>query len=127
MSYFEHDFKAHLQAASSVSAIVGEKIFPEVIPQGVSVPAIVYTVIFGEPRNSLDGFTSGLINYQVQVDCWCSTYEQALRLAHAVRDQVNTAYATFKTVIREFPGQSDYEPDTKRYRRMLYLSCWHHE
>jgi hypothetical protein len=124
---FEHDLKSHLQAGAGVSALVADRIFPLRLKDGGALPAVTYQVIYGATANSLDGFTSGMVNYQVQLDCWSETYEGALSLAKAVRDRMNTAATAFSAVIRDFPGNDDYEPDTKHYRRILNVSCWHHE
>ena len=126
-AYFDRDFKAHLQADSAIVAFVGDRIFPLVVPQAGSIPALVYTLVDGQLSNSLDGFTSGMVNYAVQLDCWARTYEDAMNLSIAVRNRLNIAATSFNTVIGGFPSLSEFEPDTRRYRRMLMLSCWHHE
>jgi hypothetical protein len=127
MNDFNDDFVAHLLGDASIVAVVGTRLFPETIPQQGAIPAITYRIIIGQPRNSLDGFTSGLVNYQVQVDCWARTFETARRLALLVRNRANTRHAHFSSVIAEYPGEDEFEPDTKRYRRMVNLSCWHQE
>jgi hypothetical protein len=127
MADFEDDFKAHLQADAALLALVGPKIFPLVIPQGGNVPAITYTVVDGEPRNSLDGWTSNLTNYHVQVDCWAASYETAKVMARLVRNRANLVANNFRSVIIRFPAEIHFEDGTKRYRRMIELSCWHNE
>ncbi len=124
---FEADLKSHLQGASAVSALVADRIHPQVLPEGSTLPAVTYTAVFGTPQNSLDGFTSTIVNYSVQIDCWAATFDAAAALALAVRARMNTAASSFSTVIREYPLLDDYEPDTKRYRRSLGCSCWHKE
>jgi hypothetical protein len=127
MANFEDDFKAHLQADAGLLMLVGPRIFPLVIPQSGNVPAITYTVVDGEPRNSLDGFTSNLTNYHVQVDCWARSYESAMVMARLVRDRANVVANNFRTVIIRYPAEIQFEENTKRYRRMVELSCWHNE
>lgn len=127
MNIFDRDLKAHLQADPAIAGYVGDRIFPLVVPQQGNVPAIVYSVVDGQPSNSLDGFTSGMVNYSLQLDVWARTHESCMQIAIAVRDRMNVAAATFTSVAQAFPALNEFEPDTRRYRRMLLFSCWHHE
>jgi hypothetical protein len=123
---FEADLKSHLSVAG-IGALVGERVYPIVRPQDSALPAITYSHVFGRPSNSLDGYTGGLQRFLMQIDCWAKSYEQVAALARAVRDRMNTAAATFSTVITEYPLLDDYEPETKLYRRSLSVACWYRE
>lgn len=125
--YFEEEFKTHLQADPAIAGLVSDRVFPDVIPQAGNIPAIVYTVVDGKPGNSLDGFTSGRVRYMVQVDCWARSYQTCLALARLIRDRLNLRTATLSTYTTSYPGVTEFEPDTKRYRRMLEVSCSHCE
>lgn len=124
---FEAALKTHLQDDATINGIVSERIHPVMVPERSPVPAITYTVIYGEPQNAVDGFTGALTRYTVQIDCWAETFATARRLAEAVRDRMNEAAASFRSVVREYPALDDYEADTKRYRRSVGVSCWHSE
>lgn len=124
---FEADLKQHLQADDVISALVADRIFPMIIPKGKAVPAITYTLVFGEPQNSLDGFTSNLRRITVQIDCWSQAHRTMLQLADAVVDRLNVVAANFRTVITEYPTLEDYEDETERYRRCIGASCWYTE
>jgi hypothetical protein len=124
---FEDLLKAHLQADTAIAALVADRIYPETIPQGSVIPAITYTVISGEPRNSLDGFTSKLVNYRVQLDCWCAGYRDAAALALLLRDRINTASTNLTGLCTSAPAAADFESETKRHRRNLDASFWHTE
>lgn len=124
---FEAEFKAHLSGASSVTDLINSKIFPLLLPEEVALPAVVYTIVNGDPQNSLQGFDSGLVRYDVQVDCWATKYARVIELALAVRDRLNVDASTFRTVIDQYPLLDDYEEETKRFRRCIGVSCWHRE
>lgn len=124
---FETDLKSHLQSGSAVSAIVDDRIYPVVVKEGSQMPAAVYSFPFGQTENSLDGFTSGVVRYRVQIDCWALTYRQVVLLALAIRDRMNVSAASFKSLIISYPSFDDYEPETKRYRRTMEFSCSHTE
>lgn len=120
---FEPDLKAHLQAASAVSDIVGDRIFPNIVRQGSAMPCITYTLFLGELQDCLDGFTSGVTRYLVQLDCWALTYREVIALGIAVRDRMNVVASTFSTRITNYPSFDDFESDTQRYRRTVEVSC----
>jgi hypothetical protein len=120
---FEADFKAHLQADPALVALVADRIHPGVVPEGSPLPVVTYTHVLGQPEICLDGFTSGVTRYAMQVDCWALTYDEATALALAVRDRLNTDASNFATALTEFPAFDDYEPQTKRYRRSLGCAC----
>jgi hypothetical protein len=125
---FEADLKAHLQADATVSGYVNDRITPQIIEEGKPLPAITYAHVFGEPQNSIDGFTSGTTRYVMQINCWALTKQETIDVALAVRNRLGTVASTIpQIVITEFPVIDDYEPDTKRYLRALQVSCWHQE
>lgn len=121
---FEAELKAHLQSDSAISAMVGERIHPLILPERSEFPAITYTLVFGEPQNSLDGFTSGLRRISVQIDCWSRTFDRTKSVAEAVVSRLGTPASAFKSVVTEYPTLDDYESETKIYRRSIGASCW---
>jgi hypothetical protein len=123
---FEADLKSHLSVAG-IGALAGDRVYPTVRPQDSGLPAVTYSHVSGRPSNSLDGYTSGLQRFLMQIDCWAKSHSEVMALATAVRDRMNTAAATFSTVITEYPLLDDYEPDTKLYRRSLGVACWYRE
>lgn len=72
----------------AVSALVGERVYPQVAPQGGDMPAVVYTVS-GEPLQHQRGM-QGLERYEIGLDCWSrarpgmAPYDEARTLARAV-------------------------------------------
>lgn len=121
---FEAELKAHLQTDGAISGIVEERIHPIILPQQSPMPAITYTLVFGEPQNSIDGFTSGLRRISVQIDCWSRTFDRTKDLAAAVVERLNTPASAFRSVITEYPMLDDYETEAKIYRRSIGASCW---
>lgn len=124
---FSADLKGHLQADSSISTLVDDRIHPVKIRDLEAMPTVIYSFVFGRPQNSLDGFTSGTSNYIIQLDCWARTRQQAEALAHRVRDRMNVAASSFKSIVTDFPLLDEHEPETDRYRFSLSCSCWHQE
>jgi len=124
---FSTDLKSHLQADPAVSVIVDDRITPSKLQDLSAMPAAVYSFVYGETQNSLDGFTSGRVIYRVQIDCWALTYRQAELLALAIRDRMNAAPAMFTSSSVGFPSFVEYEDETKRHRWVLEFICGHRE
>ena len=121
---FETEFRNHLVADSSITALVNSRVFPITLPEQVTLPAIVYTPISGAPENSLLGFDSQLIRYDLQIDCWANRYTGVIALGLAIRNRLQTDAATFRSIVDQYPLLDDYEEDTKIYRRAIGIVCW---
>jgi len=119
-----------LSTNAAVIAIAGGPptagIFPGVLPQGRTAPAVVYNVITGMPENVMDA--PAVADHEiVQLDAWALDYNTATALREAVRaafeDQpVLIARGIGAKIIAFYPDA--YEPDTKRYSRSIGLSMW---
>jgi hypothetical protein len=77
--------RAELLADLTLQGLVGQRIYPLVMPQGSETPALVLTVISDIPENSFDGTAeTRLREARVQIDSYAETYLQAHQLADAV-------------------------------------------
>jgi len=81
-----------LAADASIAAAVTEggisRIYPIVMPQGVSKPSIVYARISGEGDYTMRG-PSGYARPRYQIDAWAPTAEAAASLANFVKDALD--------------------------------------
>lgn len=68
----------------TVSGLVGTKIYPPVVPQGVSLPVVTYQQITGVRDEILSGPT-GLTKARFQINSWAATYTVSESLSEAVR------------------------------------------
>lgn len=99
-----------LSGNSSVSAIVGTRIYPGgTIPQDAVLPAIVWLAVSGVPNTTMTEH-SPVDAVRVQIDCWATTYTQALALATAARTALQDA-GNFQSL-----NPDSFDPTTKRYR-----------
>lgn len=73
-----------LSKASAVTAICGKRIYPIALPQGKSVPAVLFQQISSQDVVSTSGH-DGLRTDRVQVTCWDDDPDGARTLAEAVR------------------------------------------
>jgi hypothetical protein len=103
-----------------VGAIVGTKVYPKKIPQGISVPAIRYIRVSDPRLYSLSGMGSKT-NPRMQIDCWAATYAVARDLAEKVIAAMNAATA-FK--IGAADVQDIDEGEEEDHRVSVDFSIW---
>lgn len=121
---FEADLKAHLAGDSTLSGLVGDRIFPAVIPQRQSLPAVTYQAINGTPQTDLSGDDGQLVNYRMQINCWAESYLAAKALAEAVRGRLKTAASSFKA-LPLLTAQDVFEENPKRFGVYMDFSFWY--
>lgn len=121
---FEADLKSHLGADGTIAGLVGDRIFPAVIPQGKAVPAITYQAISGQPQTDLSGDDGQMVNYRMQLNCWAEGYLTAKQLAEAVRTRLKTAASSFKAVPL-VSAQDVFEESPKRFGVYMDFSFWY--
>lgn len=82
---FEEALYAALVADGRVGALVSTRVYPQVIPQDVDLPAIAYQKISGPRWTSHDG-ALGLVATRMQLTCTAESYADAKAVFHAVRE-----------------------------------------
>jgi len=118
----EEALRTRLIANSSLTAIVGTRIFPLEIPQGDAVPAVVYQIININPRNAQAGCVYD--DYLIQYSCFSTSYKQAREMAEIIRSDLDrfcgTLDGVYVPMIRfEGLGANDRGSDT-RYAHVSY-------
>jgi hypothetical protein len=79
-----------LIADPTVSGLVGQKISPLIMSQGISPPAITTKRVDLSPQNALSGH-AGLDENEIDVESWATTYVEARQIADAVRAAIQRA------------------------------------
>lgn len=80
--------RAILLADSEIAGMVGERMYPQVAPQGAPMPALVYSTR-KEPLTVQEGL-QGFDRWDVGIDCWSraregvAPYDEAKALSEAV-------------------------------------------
>ena len=72
-----------LVADAGVTALAGDRVYSEVLPQSPTLPAVVFNEVAGMDDYALDGPT-GAASRRVQVDAWAKTRAEATALGTAV-------------------------------------------
>lgn len=114
----EEDIFTALSGFAGLSALVSDRIYPLRLPQGGSLPAIVYTRVSGERVNNLDG--ENIQNPRYQVDCWAENYAGA----KAAAAQVELAFAASTLQAVLIADRDDKDDTVKIYRVSMDFSVW---
>lgn len=119
-----------LQAVTGVTNLVGTRVYPVVLPQSPTYPAIRYQQTAGS-REPAMGSNSGLVKTTVQIDSYSDTYEQARQVAEEVRSALQRFGGTVAGVVIEsvfVEGPLDvFEEEIKKFRVQQDFTVWHRE
>ncbi len=80
--------RAFLLADTGIAAVVGTRVYPIKIPQGVNAASIVYTRISGRGIYHMGG-PSGLAMPRYQVEAWAPKADDATTLANLIKDRID--------------------------------------
>lgn len=113
----ESDFYALMSGAVGVTAIVGARIYPDVLPENCVYPAVVFARSTTERIYGLSGNCFGG-DVSLNVGCWAETRGVADSLAAAV-------IAALTPGVWITPGpEAAYDPDTGLYAALLVVTTF---
>jgi len=105
---------------AALSGVAGGRVFPNVAPNNVSKPYVVYARVSSAPENTLaDG--APIDNTRLQVDCFETTYAAAIALAEAVKAAIKSSAIAHVLLLE----QDQFEPEAMLHRVILDFSIWH--
>jgi hypothetical protein len=126
----EQGFVQHVQGTSAVKAIAAAGGFLAELPKDQALPSWSYTTV----ADSADYVLAGPVDlgsWNVQIDCYAATREQAVLLAAAIDAVLNGYAGTLadpdQTVVQGIfrINKHDFFDDARRtYRRMLEYEVW---
>jgi len=94
----EEGLYSRLQAVAGVTALVSTRVYPLLVPQEASLPAIAYQRISGPRETAHDG-PSGLAFARMQVTCIGSSYSSAKGVSEAVRAALDGQSGTWGSTV----------------------------
>ena len=86
-----------LTTDAAVTGICGLNIFPDIAPQNVQSPFMVYTIINSLPVDFKDG-QSNLEEITLQIDVYTNNYETTQTLANNVRNRLDRFVGTVNSI-----------------------------
>lgn len=120
---------------SAVAAVLGDRLFPVVVPAGTDLPNATYQLITETDPATLDG-TVGLLNATFQVSVWATTYDVAKNLANLVRTALKNVSGTIASMdvdrmavsqVRDLSWISDENEQQSRYGRAIDVAIFYRE
>jgi len=88
---------ARLSTASNITAIISTNIYPDITPQNVDYPFIVYSIIDSNPVDFKDG-KSNLEEIDLQIDVYTQNYDTTQNLSNLIRNRLDRFVGTLEGV-----------------------------
>lgn len=121
---------ARLQAVSGVTDLVGVRVYPQLLPQRATKPAVTYQRISAD-RESAMGADIDLVWARMQISSWAATYSEAKALARQVRLALQRWGGTAAGVVVDevfILNEIDrYEDEVEIHRVIQDFKMWYRE
>ena len=88
---------SRLSTDGSITAYIGTKIYPDITPQNVQYPFVVYTITNSLPVDYKDG-QSNLEEITLQIDVYTQSYDDTQDLANLIRNRLDRFTGTVESV-----------------------------
>jgi hypothetical protein len=86
-----------LSTDGNILSYVGTKIYPDIVPQNVQYPFVVYTIVNSLPVDFKDG-QSNLEEIILQVDVYTQNYDDTQELSNFIRNKLDRFVGTVEGV-----------------------------
>lgn len=132
MALIEKAIYSLLTGDGTLTGLVSTRIFPVLIPQKTTMPAIAYEQTSGARVHATDG-PAGQVNSRWQFNCWGSSYASVRAVANALREAIDgysgtTAGVIFQAI--QSQDENDIKADpaganrARRYGKSLDFEIW---
>jgi hypothetical protein len=88
---------SRLSTDGSITDYVGTKIYPDITPQNVQYPFVVYTIVNSLPVDFKDG-QSNLEEITLQIDVYTQSYDDTQDLANLIRNRLDRFTGTVEGI-----------------------------
>lgn len=130
MAELEAALLTRLTAYGDLTALISSRVYPLILPQEPTYPAVTYQRIDG-PREHGMTQDHGLPHPRIQIDSWGKTYASAKAVATQVRGALQRwSDAGASPVVLDCFLESDedgYEPEAGTYKVSQAWTIWHRE
>lgn len=110
---FEDNLASFLMSYPELAALQADRVYPEVLPESPTLPAMVYHEISDAPTYSHSG-DSGLDEAVYQFSCWGNTPRIAKQVAEALRAALKSKIHWQAAFIENRFGRPDPETGLSR-------------
>lgn len=112
-----------VQVFAVLSPLVGDRVYPDVAPEGTARPYLTYQQVGGRSLNYLGGSIPGKRNARIQVNAWADTRLAASELSEQAEDALRLAPGLQAEVLGA--RVSIFEEDTKLRGARQDFSVWY--
>lgn len=84
MTLLRGDLQEFLTDDATIAGLIGSRVYPDILPQSVTYPALTYSEVSGVRVRDFDGPT-GRARLRISIHSWSETSLQRNQLADAVR------------------------------------------
>lgn len=122
---FQSTFRSFLLGDATIAGLVGDRIYPTVLPQNATLPAIVYFRNGGRTEHRPIVQTTGRTrNFTVQIQAIGRNYDEADSIEEAIYEKLTAESTTLKC--RPLGETQDlYDEETKEFITASDYSCWY--
>lgn len=108
-----------------ISPLVGERVYPLVLPENYVLPAIVYQRTTTQRKRLHDG--TSVSSSTIRLDLWAMTYAEAVQIASDIKLRV-LAWQSFAGQTGRMTSETtEYEPGINLYRTEMAFQIFHKE
>lgn len=123
---FQSTFRDYLLADATLTALVGDRIYPTILPQRATLPAVVYFRVGGRTEHRPTAQTSGRTrNFTVAVQAIATTYDDADAVERAVYNRLEGSEGAPISCRPLGETADQYDPETKQFITASDYSCWY--
>lgn len=125
----EDDLRTEVLADAGISALIGTRYYPGVLPQKPTYPAVVAQVVSNVDEPTLDG-VANIVRARVQINAWAETYASARSVVDSVRALLDGTTGTWSGTkvgsVRVENEIDTYGEETSIYGRQIDLMILYH-
>lgn len=124
----EAALRAHLVADAGLAPLVGQRIYPQQLPQKPALPAVTYRRVSTVPTQHRDNPYARHRRARYQFDCWAGDYDTTLSVKAALAVAMGTLAQASNPRIDVALQQDDrdiVDDSTGRWRASLDYFIWH--
>jgi hypothetical protein len=129
MALIEDGIYAYLSTQANIISLVGDRIYPTLLPQIPTLPAIVFFNMGSDPIRKING-APDLVSTEFQFHCFATELREAKLISKALRDSLESYVglmgdSTVRAVLCSSEGMDDYDDVPNDFRVISEYEIWH--
>lgn len=121
----ESDLRAYLLTQTGVTDLVSTRIYPNRLPDGPTLPAVVYQRI--STNHALASGNVPLVRARIQVDAWAERYEDVSAIGAALHTALDMVSATGLHALIPEDDDDGFDVEALLHRRRIDMFVWRNQ